>query len=122
MLLRFASILCLISGLSPARALSAERYAALECQKDRLFVLINFFRDHQYTLSWGIDDVLYEDNIEVTRHNWGVVETFASPKVRLDLPAARDGEDHRPRPGTLYTEEPVPQIWQTLQCVMLEAD
>jgi hypothetical protein len=122
MLLRTLSMLCLVASFAPASSMAAERYAALECQKDRLFVVVNFFRDYQYRLSWGIDDVLHGDNIEVTRHNWGVIETFASPKVKLDLPVSRGGEDQKPRPGILYTEEPVPQIWETLQCVMLEAD
>ena len=59
MLLRALSMLFLVASLAPAISMAAERYAALECQKDRLFVVVNFFRDYQYRLSWGIDDVLH---------------------------------------------------------------
>jgi len=99
-----------------------ERYAALECQNERIFAVVNYHYHGLFRLSWGLDDQVIDDNVPVMRHDWGVRETFTGKGIILDLPEKSPGADMAPRIGELKISNPIPKLWRGLRCVLHGAD
>lgn len=99
-----------------------ERFAALECQDNGVFAIINFFPDRTYSLTWGRDDQVIAADVPVTRHDWGVSEIFAGKGVHLTLPVSRAESSISPRLGELRVKKPVHGEWTGLRCLLHGAD
>ncbi len=99
-----------------------ERYAALECQNERIFAIVNYYEHGLFRLSWGLDDQVMDDDIPVMRHDWGIRETFTGKGIILDLPEKSPGSDMTPRIGALRVSNPIPKLWRGLRCVLHGAD
>jgi hypothetical protein len=99
-----------------------ERYAALECQNEQIFAVVNFYKHGLFRLSWGIDDQVIEADRPVTRHSWGVHETFTGHGITLNLPESTPDNDYIPRLGDLRVSRPRVQLWRGLRCLLHGAD
>jgi hypothetical protein len=122
MLLKSLVTLALLNFGTEAQSHAEERFAALECQNKGYFVLINFYPNNHYQLSWGQDEILFDADIEVTRQKLGRYETFSSNNISLKLPIESGGHDSTLRIGSLSVVGAIPAEWSNLKCHLFPAD
>jgi hypothetical protein len=103
-------------------ALAKERYAALECQNSGKFVLVNFFPDQTYQMTWGSEDKITQQDINVRRLQSADMETYADDNLSLTLPAGGTENSTVPRIAEFRVFRPIPSSWQGLRCYLYGAD
>ena len=99
-----------------------ERYAALECQDDHIFVIVNFYPHKIFKLSWGIDDELIKADIPVSQISTEKLEIYSGEGVRLQLPREFGRDSHAIRIGTLQTKSKPQAKYDGLRCILHGAD
>jgi hypothetical protein len=109
-----------------ARALASsprvERYAALECQNDAVFAIVNFYPDRTLLLSWGRGDTVIGVDIAVQLGLGGGVERYTGLGVSLSLPVLPGIDSTVPRMGDLTVAESGVAPWPRLRCLLFGAD
>ena len=109
-------------GPHEVTAAAKERYAALECQNNGAFVLVNFFPDRTYQLTWGVDDKITEEDISVKRVHSADREIYASQNLSLSLPVGGAENSTLPRIAEFRALHPSPITWSDLRCLLYGAD
>jgi hypothetical protein len=99
-----------------------ERFAALECQDQGIFVLVNFFPHKVFKLSWGIDDDLIDTDIPVLRTVHESHEIFEGGGIKLKLLIAAGGDSVAVRRGQLLTNKCRLRSFDSLRCLLHGAD
>ena len=99
-----------------------ERYAALECQDDHIFVIVNFYPHKIFKLSWGIDDELIKADIPVSQISTEKLEMYSGEGVHLQLPREFGRDSHAIRIGTLQTMSKPQAKYDGLRCILHGAD
>ena len=122
---KFTTMLWALWALCASHTLKAdtrERYAALECQDQGAFVLLNFYPDQTYQLTWGRDDKITQEDVKVNRLYSVGVEVYAGENLRLSLPIGGGETSTVPRIAEFQAIHPTPVIWRTLRCFLYGAD
>lgn len=102
--------------------LGDERYAALECQHKGVFAVVNFYPNHVFRLSWGVDDLLLGADIAVQRTFVGGMEAYQGKTLELRLPTYYDDDNDLTRIGRLELKIPVSETYDGLVCVLYGVD
>ncbi len=110
----------LLGDTNPSQPM--ERFAALECQNNEAFVIINFYPGNLFKLSWGYDLNLEVEDLLVTQsfeHGW---EIYRGNGIYLRLPSRPGGASNDVRIGSLNSRKPVRLIQGSLRCLLHGAD
>ena len=99
-----------------------ERYAALECQNDLAFAIVNFYSDQTLMLSWGQRDELIGVDIKVLRAVTAGVERYTGQGAQLTLPVMVGVDSTQIRFGELSVAQSGFVPWGPLRCLLFEAD
>jgi len=105
-----------------AHAAAKDRYAALECQNNGAFVLVNFYPDGIFQLTWGKDDRTIQEDVIVTRSYSVGREIYKGENLTLSLPAGGIENSMTPRIADFAVESSSPIYWQDLRCFLYGAD
>ena len=97
-----------------------ERFAALECQNELVFALVNYYPDRTLLLSWGNGDILKEIDIPVRRVADTQREVFAGEQIRLEVSLNPHLPSTNPREGRLQVKDHPP--WKGLRCLLYGPD
>jgi hypothetical protein len=97
-----------------------QRFAALECQNELVFALVNFYPDRTLLLSWGTGDILKEIDIPVQRIADTQREVFAGERIRLEVSLNPHLPSTTPREGRLQVKDHPP--WKGLRCLLYGPD
>lgn len=99
-----------------------ERYAALECQNEKNFAIVNFYPGRIFKLSWGEDDQLVQADLPVHQSIKSGVETYKNNEVLLTIPVMKDSDPETSRIGMLYTTHEGKLRFMRLRCLLHGAD
>ena len=97
-----------------------ERFAALECQNEMVFSIVNFYPDRTLLLSWGTGDVLKEIDIPVQRIADTQREVYAGKQIRLEVSLNPHLPSTTPREGRLQVKDQ--PTWKGLRCLLYGPD
>ena len=97
-----------------------ERFAALECQNELVFALVNFYPDRTLLLSWGTGDSLKEIDIPVQRTTDTKREIFTGKQTRLEVILNPHLPSTTPREGQLQVKDQ--PTWKGLRCLLYGPD
>jgi len=97
-----------------------DRFAALECQNELVFALVNFYPDRTFLLSWGTGDSLKEIDIPVQRTTDTKREIFTGQQTRLEVSLHPHQPSTTHREGQLQVNEKPP--WKGLRCLLYGPD
>lgn len=110
------------AATSSFTASDQERYAALECQNEQIFIIVNFYYGRIYKLSWGSDDkVVVADQI-VHRSMIDNLEIFENADFELSLPEAFGRDSIQLRIGNFKIRKTGQREWNHLRCLLHGAD
>jgi hypothetical protein len=125
---KFASLLCYLWPIwafcapREIHAATSERYAALECQKDGAFVIVNFYPDRTLQLTWGKNDEITEADINVNRAHSADREIYTGQNLSLSLSVGGGENSITPRIGEFRVSSPTDVTWPDLRCFLYGAD
>lgn len=92
-----------------------DRFAALECQNELVFAIVNFYPDRTLLLSWGTGDILKEIDIPVQRIADTQREVFTGVQIRLAVSLNPHLPSTTPREGRLQVKDQL--TWNGLRCL-----
>lgn len=126
----WAYLLRLILSLTVAPSLLAtndhdpgpERYAALECQNEKNFAIVNFYPGRIFKISWGEDDQLVQADLPVHQSIKSGIESYKNNEVLLTIPVMKDSDPETSRIGMLYTTHEGKLRFMRLRCLLHGAD
>lgn len=99
-----------------------ERYAALECQNNEVFAIVNFYPDHTLKLSWGRAYTVIGEDVAVQQTLEGGVEMYSGLGVQLRLPALDGIDSTVHRMGDLTVAQSGVASWPQLRCLLYAED
>ena len=99
-----------------------ERYAALECQNNEVFAIVNFYPDHTLKLSWGRGDTVIGEDVQVQQALERGVEMYSGLGVQLRLPVLAGIDSTEPRMGDLTVAQSGVASWPQLRCLLYAED